>query len=132
MPLHTSVITTPQTENATMLRQRLDAARERISTVCAEHNNFNPNSYLTHQLMRFSSRDGEASDGYPLQPDPAQLRSDLQKLFERVRMLKSAAADKAYEDMSMRIWEMANDEYSDFDWEIFKDVIERGVYELNE
>jgi hypothetical protein len=47
-------------------------------------------------------------------------------------MLKSAAADKAYEDMSMRIWEMANDEYSDFDWEIFKDVIERGVYELNE
>jgi hypothetical protein len=135
MPLPTGVITTPQTasgENATMPPQRLDAARERINTVCAEHNNFNPNSYLTHQLMRFSSRIGQASHLYPLPPHPAQLRADLQQLFERVRTLESVAADQVYEDMSMRIWEMANDEYSEFDWKIFKDVINRGVYELNE
>jgi hypothetical protein len=80
--------------------------------------------------MRFSSRVGDASDLYPLPPDPAQLRADLQDLFERIRTLESAAADQAYEDMSVRIWEMANDEYSDFDWEIFKDVIGRGVMEL--
>jgi hypothetical protein len=114
--------------------QRLNAARERISTVCAEHNNFNPNSYLVHQLMRFSSRVGYAyaSDRYPLPPDPAQLRSDLRELFERIPMLESAAADKACEDMSVRIWEMANDEYSNFDWEIFKVVIRDGLMELND
>jgi hypothetical protein len=134
MPRYTSVITTPQTENTTMPPQRLDAARERISTVCAEHNHFNPNSYLVHQLTRFSSRVGYAyaNDRYPLPPDPAQLRGDLRELFERILMLESVAADKAYEDMSVRIWEMANDEHSDFDWEIFKVVIGRGLMELGE
>lgn len=120
-------------ENATLPPQRLDTARERIRIACAEYNYFNPNFSLKVQHSSPFPSNGEVGNEHGLcPPDPGQLITDLQKLFERIVMLESVAADQVYEDISAKIWLMATDEYGEFDWEKFKDIIGYGLNELNQ
>ena len=65
-------------------------------------------------------------------PNALQLRTDLQVLFERFLALESDAADNTYRRISLRAWETASDEYSAFDWEKLKEIIEDEVEALNE
>lgn len=112
-----------------MSPQRLDAARERIDAICAEYNYFNPTCYLTNSSVSTISCAEEGHYRCFHAPEPGQLRTDLQLLFERFLVLESEAADNAYKRISLVAMEMAGDEYSGFDWEMLKGIIE---YELEE
>lgn len=102
--------------------QRLEVARERIRTVCAERNYFSP----VFQVTKHDPSEGRCP------PDPDQVQHDLQTMFERFLALESVTANAVYEDISLRVWEMANDENLCLDWEIFQEVARNGVRVLGE
>jgi hypothetical protein len=108
--------------NITARPQRLEAARERIKSVCAERNYFSP----AFQLVRYDYSEGLCP------PHPGQVQRDLQKLFEKFLELGTATADAVYEDISLKVWEMANDEHLHFDWETFQETAGTGVRHLRE
>jgi hypothetical protein len=108
--------------SAVATSQRLEAARERIILVCSERNYFSP----VFQLVRYDYSEGLCP------PHPSQVQHDLQKMFEKFLALGSATADAAYEDISLKVWEMANDEHLHFDWETFQETAGRGVRDLRE
>lgn len=102
--------------------QRLEAARKRIKSVCAERNYFS----LAFQLVTYDYSEGLCP------PHPSQVQHDLQKLYEKFLTLRSATADAVYEDISLKVWEMANDEHMHFDWETFQETAGTGVRGLRE
>lgn len=103
---------------------RLEAARQRIVTVCAECNYFNP----TFQIApSFDS----PSETFCL-PDSKQIQRDLQTMFERFLALESVQADGVYEDMAVEVEDVANNEYLRFDWEVFQEAVGRRVRMLRE
>jgi hypothetical protein len=106
----------------TMRLQRLEDARDRIRTACAERNYFSP----VFQLVEYDFSEGLCS------PHPSQVQQDLQKMFEKFLELESFTADAVYEDISLKVWELANDEYLQFDWETFQETAGDGVRELRE
>jgi hypothetical protein len=106
----------------TMRLQRLEDARDRIRTACAERNYFSP----VFQLFRHEFTEGLCP------PDPSQVQQDLQKMFEKFLELESFTADAVYEDISLKVWELANDEHLQFDWETFQETAGDGVRELRE
>jgi hypothetical protein len=89
--------------------QRLEAARERIRSVCAERNYFSP----VFQLVRYDYSEGLCP------PHPSQVQHDLQKMFEKFFALGSPTGDAVYEDILLKVWETANDGHLHFDWETF-------------
>jgi coenzyme F420-reducing hydrogenase gamma subunit len=100
----------------TMRRHRLEDARDRIRTACAERNYFSP----VFQLVRYDFDEGRCP------PDPSQVQQDLQTMFEKFFALESSTADAVYEDISLKVWEMANDEHLHFDWETFQETAGEG------
>jgi hypothetical protein len=106
----------------TMRLQRLEDARDRIRTACAERNYFSP----VFQLFRHEFTEGLCP------PDPSQVQQDLQKMFEKFLELESFTADAVYEDISLKVGELANDEHLQFDWETFQETAGDGVRELRE
>lgn len=113
----------PQTFTSTMARpQRLEAAHERIITVCAERNYFSP----AFQLVKYDFSEGLCP------PHPSQVQHDLQKMFDKFLALNSATANAVYEDISLKVWEMANNEHLHFDWETFQETAGEGVRDLRE
>lgn len=58
------------------------------------------------------------------------MKRDLQKLFERFKALASPEVDEIYTRMSLEARDMANDEYSGFDWETFQNVVVEGLRDL--
>jgi len=103
--------------------QRLEVARERIRAACAERNYFSP---------AFQLATSDSSETFMCPPDPDQVLRDLQTLFEKFLALDSFAADAVYEDISLKVWEMANDEHLCFDWETFQETAGKGVRGLRE
>jgi hypothetical protein len=116
----------------TISNQRLEKARARIETVCAERNFFNPSWYFTRRSSICTMHTGMMYGKFLRLWDPEQLKADLQALFERVRTLESVEADEVYEQISVKIRDKANDEYGQFDWHVFKDSIGNGTVELSE
>jgi hypothetical protein len=106
----------------TTRRHRLEDARDRIRTVCAERNYFSP----VFQLVQYEFSEGR----YP--PHPSQVQQDLQTMFEKFFALESFTVDAVYEDISLKVWEMANDEHLHFDWETFQETAGEGVRSLRE
>jgi hypothetical protein len=106
----------------TTRRHRLEDARDRIRTVCAERNYFSP----VFQLVQYEFSGGR----YP--PHPSQVQQDLQTMFEKFFALESFTVDAVYEDISLKVWEMANDEHLHFDWETFQETAGEGVRSLRE
>ena len=102
--------------------QRLEAAHERIITVCAERNYFSP----AFQLVKYDFSEGLCP------PHPSQVQHDLQKMFDKFLALNSATANAVYEDISLKVWEMANNEHLHFDWETFQETAGKGVRDLRE
>jgi coenzyme F420-reducing hydrogenase gamma subunit len=111
-----------QTLTRTIRLHRLEDARDRIRTVCAERNYFSP----VFQLVRYDFAKGRCP------PDPGQVRQDLQTMFETFLALESFTADAVYEDISLKVWELANDEHLHFDWETFQETAGEGVRGLRE
>lgn len=103
--------------------QRLEAARERIKTACAERNYFSP---------AFQVAKSDSSETLFCPPNPGQVQRDLQTMLEKFLALGSVTADAVYEDISLRVWEMANDEHLCFDWETFQETAGKGVRDLRE
>lgn len=121
----------PQPTTTTPQADRLTTARNRFSAVCAEYNHFNPTYYITNpRSSLYSHLDERSSNDKANPPDAEQMKRDLQKLFERFNALASPDADEVYMRMSLEARDMANDEYSGFDWEMFQDVVVEGLRDL--
>jgi hypothetical protein len=127
-----AVVGEAQSETASMSTHRLDMARERLDAVCAEYNHFNPTCFAKGSCSSAALCAGAEYEQQFRSPDPSQLRTDLQALFERFLALESVAGDNAYRRISLRAWEAASDEYGAFDWERFKEIIGDEVEELEE
>lgn len=121
----------PQPTTTAPQADRLATARNRLSAVCAEYNHFNPTFYITNPRSSLYSHLDERSSNEKVEPPNAeQMKRDLQKLFERFNALASPDADEVYMRMSLEARDMANDEYSGFDWEMFQDVVVEGLRDL--
>lgn len=51
---------------------------------------------------------------------------NLANLFTQVWAMQSPEADKVCEQMAAQAREAANDEYSEFDWEVFQTIVDKG------
>jgi hypothetical protein len=121
------MITERQARFTSTSPQRLDTARERIAAVCAEYNYFNPTRHTTNLGSNATSCAGQGNGRCFCLPDPTQLKTDLQVLFERFLALESDAADNTYRRISLNAWEMASDEYGAFNWEELREIIDNEL-----
>lgn len=112
----------PRASSTVPQSQRLEAARSRINTACAERNYFSP----TFQIAPCDPSQAQ----HP--PNPEQLERDLQTMFKRFLALDSTQADGVYEDMAVEVGDMANNEFLRFDWEVFQEAVGRRVRMLRE
>lgn len=117
---------------ATISPQRLNAACERIDKACADYSYFNPTFCLENHGCHPASCTEKEHGTCSHPPDPQQLKADLKVLFDRVWVLGSPSAEEGYEGISVQVSDMANDEHSGFDWEMFRRIIHDGLKGLIE
>lgn len=134
-PTHDSLSqSAPKYTTTAQDRERLHSAYKRMNAACAEYAYFNP----TIRTNAPSSQDASSPNhqhphGAQLSPpNPEVLKRDLQTLYDRVLALDSIQAWLVYERVAREVRDMANDEYSGFDWELFQECLAEGLIDLRE
>lgn len=124
----------PQPPTTTQDRERLHSAYKRMNAACAEYAYFNPTTQTNPPSSQdASSFDNQRPNSAQLSPpNPEVLKRDLQTLYDRVLALDSVTAWLVYERVAKEVRDMANDEYSGFDWELFQECLAEGIIDLRE
>ncbi|KAM0712332.1 hypothetical protein Q7P37_011427 [Cladosporium fusiforme] len=115
----------------TQNHERLEIARKRISESCASYAYFSPVWYSIDDYPTYHTSPDPNHDRFQ-PPNPETMKRDLQTFFERVKAFESAEAYAVYEQLAIEVRDMANDEYSGFNWEYFQDAVAKAVTTMGE
>lgn len=122
----------PQYTTTEQDREHLHSAYKRMNAACAEYAYFNPTTHTNPLSSQdASSFNNQHSNGAQLSPPNSEvLKRNLQTLYDRVLALDSVQAWLVYERVAREVRDMANDEYSGFDWELFQEYLAEGLIDL--